>query len=437
MMVQPWPNFSVAVIPLSVMHMASKQPNNSSTPSLITSEKRGAMDTLISYGDKYEISKRVTDLLRSLFIEDYQSEPYHQHQNKAENRFGLAKHYTNTVMNTSGCPACCWLVCLQYICVVLNHLASPTLQGICPVQALEGTTLDISFLLHFSFYEPVYYRIDSSEPDLNFPSSSNEKKGYCVGFADNQGDSLTWRILTEDTQKINIRSGVRSALRTTTNQRLASPSAEGTTLPFPIPYPQQSKNSLPLDPLEASTPNFEQFVKSQSGEDEDNPIPMANIDIPTLLGRSFLLPPEDNGERHMATIIDIDDHGQPLEDIKLKINKDEAEEIMSYNQLMDYIQKGTDAEEDPDSLFKFRDIVAHQGPLESTDPNHKGSKYNVMVEWESGEITYEPLRLISKDDPITCAVYAKNMIFLTQQDGNTSKDMPRLPKDSSELSNNP
>ena len=371
--------------------------------------KWGAMDTLISDGGKYEISKRVTDLLRSLFIQDYQSEPYHQHQNKAENRFGLAKHYTNTVMNTSGCTACCWLLCLQYICVVLNHLASPTLQGICPVQALEGTTPDISFLLHFSFYEPVYYRIDSSEPDLNFPSSSNEKKGYWGGFADNQGDSLTWRILTEDTQKIIICSGVQSALRTTTNQRLASPSCEGTTLPFPIPYPQQSTNSLPLDPLDASTPNFEQFVKSQSGEDEDNPIPMANIDILNLLGRSFLLPPEDNGERHMAKIIDIDDHGQPLEDIKfkLKINKDQAEEIMSYNQLMDYIQKGTDAEEDPDSLFKFRDIVAHQGLLESTDPNHKGSKYNVMVEWESGEVTYEPLTLISKDDPITCAVYAK------------------------------
>ena len=304
--------------------------------------KRGAMDTLISDGGKYEISKQVTDLLRSLFIQDYQSVPYHQHQNKAENRFGLAKHYTNTVMNTSGCPACCWLLCLQYICVVLNHLASPTLQGICPIQALQGTTPDVRFMLHFSFYEPVYYRIDSSEPDLNFPSSSNEKKGYWVGFADNQGDSLTWRILTEDTQKIIIRSGVRSALRTTTNQRLASPSGEGTTLPFPIPYPQQSTNSLPLDPLDESTPNFEQFVKSQSGEDEDNPIHMANIDIPNLLGRSLLLPPEDNGERHMAKVIDIDDHGQTLEDIqfKLKINKDQAEEIMSYNQLMDYIQKG-------------------------------------------------------------------------------------------------
>ena len=49
--------------------------------------KWGAMDTLISDGGKYEISKGVTDLLCSLFTQDYQSEPYHQHQNKAENHF--------------------------------------------------------------------------------------------------------------------------------------------------------------------------------------------------------------------------------------------------------------------------------------------------------------------------------------------------------------
>ena len=137
-------------------------------------------------------------------------------------------------MNTSGCPAFCWLLCLQYICAILNHLASPTLQDICPIQALQGTTPDVSFMLHFPFYEPVYYRIDSSEPDLNFPSSSNEKKGYWVGFADNQGDSLTWRILTEDTHKIIICSGIRSALRPTTNQRLASPSGEGPHFLFPF-----------------------------------------------------------------------------------------------------------------------------------------------------------------------------------------------------------
>ena len=371
--------------------------------------KWGAMDTLTSDGGKYEITKGVTNLLHSLFIQDYQSESYHQDQNKTENCFGPAKRYTNTVMNTSGCFVCCWLLLLQYICVVLNHLASPTLQGICPGQALQGTTPDISSMLPSSFYEPVYYRIEFSEPDFHLPSSSNEKKGYWVGFAANQGDSLTWRTLTEDTHKIIICSGIQNALSTTTNQCLALPSGERNTLPFFIPYPQQSKNSLPLDPFDESTANFEQFVNSQSGEDEGNPIHMANLDIPNLLGRSFLLPPEDIGEHHMAKIIDMNDHGQPLEGIKfkLKINKDQAEEIMSYNQLMDYIQKGTDAEEDPDSLFKFRDIVAHQGPLESIDPDQKGSKYNVIVEWESGEVTYKPLTLISKDDPISCAVYAK------------------------------
>ena len=391
--------------------------------------KWGAMITLTRDGGTYDISKGVTNLPHSLFIQDFKSEPYHQHQNKVKNRFGHAKHYPKTVMNTSGCPACSWLFCLQCICVVLNYLPSIPLQGICPVQALQGTTPDISFVPHTSFYEPVYYRIDSSEPDFHLPSTSNEKKGYWVGFAANQGDSLTWRTLTEDTHMIILCSGIQSVLSITTNQCLASPSGEGTTLPFPIPYPQQSQLSLPLDPLDEFTPNSERFVNSQSGEDEDNPIPMANIDIPNVLGRSFLLPPEDNGEHHMSKIINIDDHGQPLEDLKIKlqINKDQAEEIMSYNQLMDYILRCTDDEEDQDSLFKFRDIVAHQSPLEPTNPNHKRSKYNVMVEWESGEVTLESLPLISKDNPVTCTLYAKKHDFL---DTTRSKRLIRAVKQS-------
>ena len=391
--------------------------------------KWGAMITLTRDGGTYDISKGVTNLPHSLFIQDFKSEPYHQHQNKVKNRFGHAKHYPKTVMNTSGCPACSWLFCLQCICVVLNYLASIPLQGICPVQALQGTTPDISFMPHTSFYEPVYYRIEFSEPDFHLPSSSNEKKGYWVGFAANQGDSLTWRTLTEDTHMIILCSGIQSVLSITTNQCLASPSGEGTTLPFPIPYPQQSQLSLPLDPLDEFTPNSERFVNSQSGEDEDNPIPMANIDIPNVLGRSFLLPPEDNGEHHMSKIINIDGHGQPLEDLKIKlqINKDQAEEIMSYNQLMDYILRCTDDEEDQDSLFKFRDIVAHQSPLEPTNPNHKRSKYNVMVEWESGEVTLESLPLISKDNPVTCTLYAKKHDLL---DTTRSKRLIRAVKQS-------
>ena len=78
---------------------------------------RGAMDTIITDGGKYEISKKVADLLRSLFIKQYESEPYHQHQNKAEQCYGVVKKYINTLMNLTGAPAHCWLLCLGlYLC---------------------------------------------------------------------------------------------------------------------------------------------------------------------------------------------------------------------------------------------------------------------------------------------------------------------------------
>ena len=72
---------------------------------------------------------------------------------------------------------------------------------------------------------------------------------------------------------------------------------------------------------------------------------------------------------------------------------------MSYVQILDHL----DQQEQHDDLYKFRAVTSHQGPLSPQDENYKGSKYNVMVEWEKGEITEEPLSLIATDDPITCA----------------------------------
>ena len=65
-------------------------------------------------------------------------------------------------------------------------------------------------------------------------------------------------------------------------------------------------------------------------------------------------------------------------------------------------------DKDDITVWKFRRISGHEGPLHQHHPNYKGSKYNVMVEWETGEITSEPLDIIAKDDPVTCAIYAKD-----------------------------
>ena len=42
-----------------------------------------------------------------------------------------------------------------------------------------------------------------------------------------------------------------------------------------------------------------------------------------------------------------------------------------------------------------------------TDPNWKLCKYNVLIHWETGEKTYEPLSVLAADGPVTCAIYAK------------------------------
>ena len=56
---------------------------------------------------------------------------------------------------------------------------------------------------------------------------------------------------------------------------------------------------------------------------------------------------------------------------------------------------------------RFRAIIGHQSPLLASAPGWKGSKYNVQVEWETGDITFEFLSIIAADDPVTCAAYAK------------------------------
>ena len=79
-------------------------------------------------------------------------------------------------MTHTGAPAHCWILCLVYVCVLLNVTASPTLDGITPMQALTGQVPDISHFLHFSLWEPVYYKVDENGPDHKFLHNSMRKE---------------------------------------------------------------------------------------------------------------------------------------------------------------------------------------------------------------------------------------------------------------------
>ena len=92
----------------------------------------------------------------------------------------------------------------------------------------------------------------------------------------------------------------------------------------------------------------------------------------------------------------------------LDTSNGKVEELISYNKLFLHLESAQDNDIGMDQqLFKFRAIIGCQGPLAASDPDWMGSKYNVQVEWETGEITFEPLSVIAADDPVTCAAYAK------------------------------
>ena len=137
---------------------------------------------------------------------------------------------------------------------------------------------------------------------------------------------------------------------------------------------------------------------------------MPTFDPNGLIGRSFLLPPEENAERHRAKVtrkvVEIihQDVGHRLENINfiIDIGNGKVKELISYDQLLDHLETTHENDLGMDQeLFKIKAISGHQGHLKATDPDGKGSKYNVQVEWETGEVTLKPLPVIAADDPVT------------------------------------
>jgi hypothetical protein len=102
-----------------------------------------------------ETSNAVHDILCTYGISSWQSEPYHQHQNPAKWCYQTVKCMCNTILDCTGAPAYCLLLCLMYVCVVLNNTYMPPASVLPPLHMVTGTTNDISQLLYFSFYEPM------------------------------------------------------------------------------------------------------------------------------------------------------------------------------------------------------------------------------------------------------------------------------------------
>ena len=130
----------------------------------------------------------------------------------------------------------------------------------------------------------------------------------------------------------------------------------------------------------------------------------------------------------VCKILDQDDRLRMLHPATVKfraVNGDNSyEEVVSYNQIMDHL-----ADDDgEDGLWHFKSIDAHQGPILPSDPRYNGSRYNLCITWENGEITWEPLSIIGKADPVSVAIYGRENGLLEQVGWKTFQKLAKRQK---------
>ena len=192
------------------------------------------MSKLISDYAQVEISNKVKDILRMYYSSSWHSEPYHQNQNPSEWHYRIIKAWTNTILNRTGAPANCWLLCMSYVCYLLNHISCESLKGQIPLIKLYGVTTDISILIMYTFHQSVDY----ASHNQSFPSTSEEKHAFWVGFREHVGDAITHKLLDSSSNKIIYRSAVHPADDLHPNKCLLTDLGEsvGSNKPKPIAF---------------------------------------------------------------------------------------------------------------------------------------------------------------------------------------------------------
>ena len=159
------------------------------------------------------------------------------------------------------------------------------IEWLIPLLVLYGITPDNSIMLLYTFYQPVFY----TTHDQHFPSESEERAAFWVGFGEHCGDAMTHKLLDKITQKIIYRSAVRPITKSNPNHRLDKDGGESGASGASMGSSEGSKPT--------KTPNVPTvFIRSRQDDAGRSIIkPMPEFDPDNIIGRTVLLPPQKMG----------------------------------------------------------------------------------------------------------------------------------------------
>jgi hypothetical protein len=120
----------------------------------------GAPKKIFSDNTKAKTSAKARDIYHNFGISDGSSEPHYQNQNAAEQEIQDIKKDVEMILNITNTPYEWWPLCVEYIALVKNHTARSTLDNRTPIEKRTGKTPDVSKLLQYRWWEPVYFLDD-------------------------------------------------------------------------------------------------------------------------------------------------------------------------------------------------------------------------------------------------------------------------------------
>ena len=375
--------------------------------------KLGAMNRIISDNAKAQISKRAKDILRIFAIGDSQSEPHKGNQNPAELGWRDTKYKIQQILDTKNAPSKCWLLAGQYVCFLQNHIALESLGWRTPTEWMLGYTPDISALLQFEFWEPVYYK----KYDAKFPEDPTECVGRFVGIAEDIGHAMTYKILTVE-DKIIHRAVARTARKSGEHTNWKADEAAPKTAPKPKHQPIRVETVGIEDHVELDKdPESEVFYNQIRKDVAHSNLPkdvleggeLPTIDITNLLNRTFITNPDDSGQQSRAKVISAEPTGETDADgvdqvyrFRCKHGDKIFEEVISYNKMLEWC----DRDLDKDDMYRIDTILDHR-------KSQTKSKWEVLISWGSGEKTWQDMAFTFNDDPVSVSVYALMNDLLT------------------------
>ena len=323
---------------------------------------------LMSDNATAETSKAVDKVCRDYAIKQRTSEPRKQNQNFVERSIQDLKRDVVKLLDRTGAPDCFWYFALMYLILLANVTARAVLGYLTPHEVATGIPGDISVFTKCHFFQPLYYY--EKGDDYAFPNSK-ELIGKWLGPCPTTGDIFCSYILTSKDTVIK-----RSVLRPAYDQPL-------------------HMNRRQVDG-EVWLPNNPDLLGPEPSDD-DEPTTGIEFNPHDMIGYEFVH--DIGGNKYRAKVTDFFEHEKKF---MISLGDGNQEDIVSYSELIDVVNNrlGDDEGNDPSEVLWFLDCLTDH-------KKHSDGSYSVKVKWSTGEETWEPLKIISVDDPVTCAKYAK------------------------------